>query len=784
MKMQAVAETRGSIAAGPGQASNEHGFCLFDAELRLTTCNPAFVALLGYPKRLTKPGTRLSELIRHDAKRGLIGAEEVARLLTACSRDPDTPVLRTEVRTGKNGEPVELTVHGLAGGGVLQIATPQPTSEIDVVVGVWAELQRYRDYAEASSDWFWETDAELRFTHLTESFMQQLGPSEAAVIGVGIAELVDQGRLSSKEHTVCMAAMHAREAFRAVRYTVHQADGGAPMHMRLSGQPLFDHRNQFLGYRGSGTDVTAELGALRRAEKTRQQMDAAIDAFSEGIALFDAEDRLIFCNQRYREFYAAVADRLVPGTAFEDLVRCKAEAGLFADRGAELDELLARYVGLHRNPGDSLEVRLSDGRWLRVTDRRTPDGGIVSVRTEITELKRREVSLTRLSAEVRTQMLRFDTALNNMIQGLCMFDARQRLIVCNERYLELYRFSPDVVKPGVTLREIMEYSVSLGNYTAEDAERAIAERPTHATRRQTAVLLQRLRDGRVIAVMHQPMTDGGSVATYEEVTERIRAEDALRAHAEKLEHSNRELQDFASIASHDLQEPLRKIEAFGDRLSSRCGEQLGDNGRMYVERMQSAAGRMRVLINDLLSYSRVTSRAKPFATIDMHEVATEVLEDLQITLERAKGKVDLGPLPTIDADATQIRQLIQNLISNALKFCAEGVDPVVTVSAEVLEPPAPDTDFDPSPSGLIELRIADNGIGFDMKYADRIFGIFQRLHGRNEYEGTGIGLATCRKICERHSGAIRAESAPGEGAAFFMRLPIRHPSSDADLTTE
>ncbi|MDH3771082.1 MAG: PAS-domain containing protein, partial [Nitrospirota bacterium] len=489
--------------------------------------------------------------------------------------------------------------------------------------------------------------------------------------------------------------------------------------------------------------------AALAADQIRWQLHGAIESFSEGLALFDADDRLLFCNNRYREFYTQVADSIRPGIGFEDLVRLKVASSLFAESDRSADELISLYLGLHKNPRHSMEVRLRSGRWLRVTDRRTKDGGIVCVRTDITELKRRESSLTKLSNELRTQILRFDTALNNMIQGLCLFDSEQRLIVCNQRYLEMYRFSPEIVKPGITLREIMEYSVSIGNYSAEDAQRAIAERPMHAAKRRQATLLQRLKDGRVMAVMHQPMADGSSVATYEDVTQRVRAEDGLRAYATKLEQSNRELQHFASIASHDLQEPLRKIEAFGDRLQAKYADALDDNGKMYISRMQIAANRMRTLINDLLMYSRVTTKAKPFVATDLNQIAQDVVSDLQITIERANGRVEIDALPTIDSDATQMRQLLQNLISNALKFRHEGVAPVVRITGSVVVPPDPIPDPCGGPSGECEICVADNGIGFEVKYLDRIFGIFQRLHGRNEYEGTGIGLATCRKLVER-----------------------------------
>jgi light-regulated signal transduction histidine kinase (bacteriophytochrome) len=319
----------------------------------------------------------------------------------------------------------------------------------------------------------------------------------------------------------------------------------------------------------------------------------------------------------------------------------------------------------------------------------------------------------------------------------------------------------------------MEYSVLLGNYRHEDALRAIVERPDTADKREQAVLHQRLNDGRVIAVMHQPMPHGGSVATYEDVTQTVHAEEALRDYAARLERSNRELQDFASIASHDLQEPLRKIEAFGDRLVARCGAELSDAGRVYVDRMQDAAGRMRLLINDLLTYSRVTTTARPFAPVDLGRIAREVMSDLQVAIEQAGARIVLGDLPVLQADATQMRQLLQNLLSNALKFRCAGRTPEVRLSGRLYTPERPEHRAAAPP--LCEITVADNGIGFRQDYADRILGIFQRLHGRSEYPGTGIGLATCRKILERHGGTIAASGRPGEGAVFTCTLPVSPP---------
>lgn len=270
-----------------------------------------------------------------------------------------------------------------------------------------------------------------------------------------------------------------------------------------------------------------------------------------------------------------------------------------------------------------------------------------------------------------------------------------------------------------------------------------------------------------------PFKDGhGSseqyVAVRYDITERKLAEEKLQINARKLEISNQELQDFASVAAHDLQEPLRKIQSFSDRLKIKAKEDLKPDALDYLDRIQNSAQRMQVLINDLLTYSRVTTKAQPFATLDLNQIVAHVVSDLEIRLEQSHGKVEWQNLPLIEADSTQMNQLFLNLIGNALKFFRPEHPPVVKIESRT---------FDPSPLGksgpACQISISDNGIGFEEKYLDRIFTIFQRLHGRQEYEGTGIGLAVCRKIVDRHGGVITARSTPGEGASFLVTLPLK-----------
>ncbi|MFH1700653.1 MAG: ATP-binding protein [Candidatus Zixiibacteriota bacterium] len=269
----------------------------------------------------------------------------------------------------------------------------------------------------------------------------------------------------------------------------------------------------------------------------------------------------------------------------------------------------------------------------------------------------------------------------------------------------------------------------------------------------------------------------GIVVNCREVTEKIKAENKLKDFAVRLERSNKELQDFASIASHDLQEPLRKVRAFGDRLNTALGESIPEKASDYLKRIQNAADRMQTLIDDLLAFSRVTTKALPPTPTDLNKIVAEVLSDLEIRIEELNAFVTVGDLPVVTTDALQMRQLIQNLVGNALKFHKPGVAPHV----KIYSPAADDKECAKDPnSSMCRIVIEDNGIGFDQKYSDRIFTIFQRLHGRDEYEGTGIGLAICRKIIERHGGSIVVKSHPGKGAKFIISLPKQIKKGDTD----
>ena len=361
-----------------------------------------------------------------------------------------------------------------------------------------------------------------------------------------------------------------------------------------------------------------------------------------------------------------------------------------------------------------------------------------------------EVHVQARTVELQKMQRRYELILNSAGEGICGFDLDGKTTFVN----------PAVAR--MTGRKIEELLGRTADelFRPQNAEDKDSGEQIFHRQDQTPFVVEFVRTR-----IEEEGRHTGSVLIFKDITERKRSEETLSQKAAELTRSNAELEQFAFVASHDLQEPLRKIQAFGDRLKMKCETTMAADARDYLDRMQKASARMRTLIDDLLAFSRVIRSGEPFAQVDLAHIAREVVGDLELRLEKTGGRVELGELPTIEADATQMRQLLLNLIGNALKFQTPGTQPLVKVSGRNLT----------SGSGELfwEIKVEDNGIGFEEQYAEKIFAVFQRLHGRDEFEGTGIGLAVCRRITDRHGGHIVAKSQPGKGATFIITLPAR-----------
>jgi PAS domain S-box-containing protein len=277
------------------------------------------------------------------------------------------------------------------------------------------------------------------------------------------------------------------------------------------------------------------------------------------------------------------------------------------------------------------------------------------------------------------------------------------------------------------------------------------------------------RDPRWVSVFARPLTlpagVNGSMLVLRDVTERRQAQERVTEAARELERSNRELTEFASVASHDLRAPLRSVTSFVSLLEEDYADAFTGEGRTYVARIKAAVSRMTGLIDGLLALARVRAKGEPFVVVPLRDVVQDAVADLAHGLAESGGEVEIGELPAVEADRLQMRQLLQNLIGNAIKFRRPGVAPRVVVTARAAGAREADGE------AVWEIRVADNGIGLDPAHAGKIFKPFERLHSHASFEGSGLGLAVCARIVERHGGRIRAEGEPGFGTTFVVTLP-------------
>ena len=264
------------------------------------------------------------------------------------------------------------------------------------------------------------------------------------------------------------------------------------------------------------------------------------------------------------------------------------------------------------------------------------------------------------------------------------------------------------------------------------------------------------------------------VGSVRDITGMRNIETDLKKKVEELYFSNKELEEFAYVASHDMQEPLRKITTFGSRLLEKYRDILTGDGVMYLTRMTASAENMRVLINDLLEFSRISNTQQPFMKVDLNVALRQVRTDLELIIEETGTEIISSVLPALEAIPSQVRQLFANIIGNAIKFRKEGINCVINIECRELDVKTRLQYNLPLNEAYCALTISDNGIGFEKEYAHRIFNVFQRLHGKSEYPGSGIGLAICKKIAEHHGGLIFAESEPGVGTSFVIILPRKH----------
>lgn len=529
-----------------------------------------------------------------------------------------------------------------------------------------------------------------------------------------------------------------------------------------------------------GRDITDRLKAekvLRRSELlyraiSRSIPDAAVWVVDHDLRILIAEGELV-PKLGYKR--GEIEGRFVGDTALGSDSSLKLDRFRLALEGssascehkAEGIILWSHYTPLRDDTGAVLGAMALT---LDVTLRKNAEARLLATIAELQKvesaLRRRgeELELARTQAE--NEQLRLEALFEALPVGVVIVNSHGALVTSNLAFEQIWS------APQVQLRGFEDFIlfkawwVETGQPISPDEWAASV-----AIRTGESVIGQRLEierfDGihKFIINSASPIFDAsgevvGSAVVVLDVSDLRQAELALQAYTDRLRHSNETLRDFAFSASHDLQEPLRKVSAFGALLNTQYAEKLDERGRDYVGRMINAAERMQAMIDGLLIYSRVMTQGHPFSLVDLKKVGNDVIADLDVRLALTQGQVEMDNLPIIEADPVQMHQLLLNLVGNALKFHKPGQAPHVVVGSRFPQP------------NVVEVLVSDNGIGLDQTRSMELFQPFKRLHGRSQYDGNGMGLAICRKIAERHSGTITVESVPGEGSTFIVRLPL------------
>ncbi len=616
------------------------------------------------------------------------------------------------------------------------------TKQIRATQALAENEQKYRDLVENANSAIIRWDVDGKITFFNEYAENFFGYAEEDVLGKEVSILLPDTDLSGKDLTglVQEIVTHPEKYSNSINENILK--DGTRVWMAWTNKPVLDKNGKVIEILAVGSDITALKTAEIALAKEESEKSLILENANEIIAYHDTDHNLIWANQAYLTATNLPLSELQGKKCFHCWgldKHCK---------GCPVS--LAIETGMPQSgeltPENQEHWPYNQGYWhVRSAPVRDKEGniiGAIEMAHDITEEKKAEKKLRVLAhfpGENPNPVMRCTVEgdilyTNNPAQSWLINQGWNSGEPLPAVFLDLVKSASEKnhpMKAEITFRTDQTYNVVA---TRPPGEEYVNIYGTDITDRKAAeTALQKAHDG---------------------------LEKKVNERTAELEWRNRELQEFAYVASHDLQEPLRKIKLFEEMLEKELEKGLTDQGRDYLKRMTSAADRMQKLVKALLAYSRTSEKTNPFERVDLKSVADVIARDLLPEDIELVPVFEIGDLPVIDADPVQMHQLLQNLMANAIHYHKEGLVPVVKISSQIL-------------GRTCELIIEDNGIGFDMAYVDKIFLPFERLHPRDKYHGTGMGLAICRKIAERHGGSIAARSTPGEGATFIITLPMR-----------
>jgi len=616
------------------------------------------------------------------------------------------------------------------------------------------EGERLRAFAEIGSDWFWEKDAELRFSYMSDGIDGPAATFAADFLGRRIDEVKLPG-FEEVDWRPLLSALARRAPFRDFRFLRRTPHG--LRHLSVSGVPVFDATGVFQGYRGTGRDLTKETVAEERAAMAQARLADAIESIPECFALFDREDRLVLCNSRLRRLHAPVAHLLVPGAHFEDICRAIAYAEQPAGAEGREEAWVQARLRRHAAPEVAIEERQIGAGWYQIMEQRTREGGSVVVQTEITAVKRREQELAE-----KTTLLR--ATLDHMDQGLLVLDDELQIRIWNDRWIELIEIPRELVGTGRPFGPVMRMCAERGDYGPGEVDALVARRVGQFRKPGPGLTYSHHTRSRIVEVRRALMPDGSMLFTYADITEDKRAEADLRRAKDEAEMASRSKTEFLANMSHELRTPLNAIIGFSDILMGQIFGPLGDvRYADYARDIRDSGLHLLNLINDVLDVSKVE-----FGKVELIEEPVDVVAIIDSCARLMRDRADaagirliqrLPPgLPQLRADSRRLKQILLNLLSNAVKFTPSGGR--VTLAAE-------------NAVDGFRISVADTGIGIAKQDLDTAMRPFGQIDSRlaRKYQGTGLGLPLARSMAELHGGRLELDSMPGHGTTATIWLP-------------
>lgn len=658
--------------------------------------------------------------------------------------------------------------------------------------------ERFRVVANSAPVMLWMANTAGQFTFFNKGWLEFTGRSIQQELG----EAWQQGIRPDDLQYFLGLFNEAFDAQHEIEIEFRlQRQNGYYRWVAMHGVPRHAYDGTFLGYIGSCLDVherkTIRMELEKRvAERTNEIsrknkeleeqnlfVEAIFDASVDLMAVVDKELRYVSANKKYLEVYGLVKENVLGKKMTEIISGIEGSPILYgvqkAFTGEHVHHIAYRYPLIKRDY-ETFFVPLKNAEGEIYS--------VVLIAHDNTQILRTTEELKQMNSQLETRNEELRQSEERYLRMTNEVEDYAIILLSRDGYIENWNKGAEKIK-GYATEDIIGKHIRVF-YTQSDQQMRVPEKLIEEAvvkGKSTYEGLRVRKDGStfwantVITALHNDKNDviGFSKVTRD-LTERKVAEDQSKIYAEQLEQKNRELErsnselsSFSYVASHDLQEPLRKIQAFGNLIQSRDGDNMSDISKDYFDRMVKAAVRMQNLIDSLLEFSRTTTGRRTFETTDLNILLDEVKKELTDRIEEKKAIVQSAHMPTLTVIPFQFRQLLSNLINNSLKYSRTGVTPVIEIKAEYIYASEMKEAAAIPRRDYYKFSVADNGIGFEQEYAEKIFELFQRLHGRNEYSGSGIGLAICKKIVENHNGFIRAESEPNKGATIYFFIPVR-----------